>query len=160
MHGINPEPLPLWVKSGHGGYFDSKLICCSTTTGSVNANVEPWPGCDSTQIRPPCISIMRFDMARPRPVPPFLRVMALSAYGQITLKNGRVEQSNFDNYRVLRINEVPLVEVHIIKSTEAPGGIGEPGTAAVSPAVTNAIFAATGKRLRKLPVDPGELRSV
>jgi isoquinoline 1-oxidoreductase beta subunit len=81
-------------------------------------------------------------------------------YGQITLKNGRVEQSNFDNYRMLRINEVPLVEVHIIKSTEAPGGIGEPGTVAVSPAVTNAIFAATGKRLRKLPVDPGELRSV
>jgi isoquinoline 1-oxidoreductase beta subunit len=81
-------------------------------------------------------------------------------YGQITLKNGRVEQSNFDNYRILRINEVPLVEVHIIKSIEAPGGIGEPGTAAVFPAVANAIFAATGKRLRKLPVDPGELRSV
>jgi isoquinoline 1-oxidoreductase beta subunit len=81
-------------------------------------------------------------------------------HGQITLKNGRVEQSNFDNYRMLRINEVPLVEVHIIKSTEAPGGIGEPGTAAISPAVTNAIFAATGKRVRKLPVNPGELRSV
>jgi len=68
--------------------------------------------------------------------------------------------SNFDNYQMLRINEVPAVEVHIIKSTEAPGGMGEPGTAAVFPAVTNAIFAATGKRLRKLPVDPGELRSV
>jgi len=81
-------------------------------------------------------------------------------YGQITLKNGRVEQSNFDNYQMLRINEAPLVEVHIIKSTQAPGGIGEPGTAAVSPAVANAIFAATGKRIRKLPVDPGELRSV
>jgi isoquinoline 1-oxidoreductase subunit beta len=81
-------------------------------------------------------------------------------YGQITLKNGRVEQSNFDNYQMLRINEAPVVEVHIIKSTEAPGGIGEPGTAAVSPAVANAIFAATGKRIRKLPVDPGELRSV
>jgi isoquinoline 1-oxidoreductase subunit beta len=81
-------------------------------------------------------------------------------YGQITLKNGRVEQSNFDNYQVLRINEAPVVEVHIIKSTEAPGGIGEPGTAAVSPAVANAIFAATGKRIRKLPVDPSELRSV
>jgi hypothetical protein len=51
---------PLWVKSGHAGYFDSRLTCCSTTTGSVNANVEPWPGCDSTHIRPPCISIMRF----------------------------------------------------------------------------------------------------
>ena len=81
-------------------------------------------------------------------------------YGQITLKNGRVEQSNFDNYRMLRINEAPVVEVHIIKSAEAPGGMGEPGTAAVFPAVTNAIFAATGKRLRKLPVDSGELRSV
>ena len=81
-------------------------------------------------------------------------------YGQITLKKGRVEQSNFDNYRMLRINDAPVVEVHIIKSTEAPGGIGEPGTAAVFPAVANAIFAATGKRIRKLPVDPGELRSV
>jgi isoquinoline 1-oxidoreductase beta subunit len=81
-------------------------------------------------------------------------------YGQITLKKGRVEQSNFDNYRMLRMDEAPVVEVHIIKSAEAPGGIGEPGTAAVSPAVANAIFAATGKRIRKLPVDPGELRSV
>jgi isoquinoline 1-oxidoreductase subunit beta len=81
-------------------------------------------------------------------------------YGQVTLKNGRVEQSNFNNYQMLRINEAPVVEVHIIKSTEAPGGMGEPGTAAVFPAVTNAIFAATGKRIRKLPVDPGELRAV
>ena len=81
-------------------------------------------------------------------------------YGQITLKNGRVEQSNFDNYRMLRINEAPVVEVHIVQTTEAPGGIGEPGTVGVSPAVTNAIFAATGKRIRKLPVNPSELRSV
>src|SRR5215468_1586313 len=53
--------------------------CRSTMTGSENVNVEPWPGCDSTQILPPCISMMRFDMASPKPVPPFLRVMALSA---------------------------------------------------------------------------------
>jgi hypothetical protein len=52
---------------------------CSTTTGRLNANVEPWPTCDSTQIRPPCISMMRFDIASPRPVPPFFLVMALSA---------------------------------------------------------------------------------
>jgi hypothetical protein len=69
----------LCAKSGHSGYFDSRLICCSTMTGSVNANVEPWPGCDSTQIRPPCISMMRLDIASPKPVPPFFRVMALSA---------------------------------------------------------------------------------
>ena len=80
-------------------------------------------------------------------------------FGEITLKNGRVEQSNFDNYRMLRINEAPVVEVHIINSTEAPGGIGEPGTSAVAPAVTNAIFSATGKRIRKLPVNASELRS-
>jgi isoquinoline 1-oxidoreductase subunit beta len=81
-------------------------------------------------------------------------VFGLSAalYGEITIKDGRVEQTNFGDYRVLRINEVPRIEVHLVKSAEAPGGIGEPGTSCVMPALTNAIFAATGKRIRKLPV--------
>ncbi|WP_250454868.1 xanthine dehydrogenase family protein molybdopterin-binding subunit [Caballeronia sp. ATUFL_M2_KS44] len=79
-------------------------------------------------------------------------------YGEITIKNGRVEQSNFTDYRMLRIDETPPIEVHIVKSTEAPGGIGEPGTAALAPAITNAIHAATGKRLRQLPVG-NQLRS-
>ncbi|MDR5745488.1 xanthine dehydrogenase family protein molybdopterin-binding subunit [Caballeronia sp. LZ029] len=73
-------------------------------------------------------------------------------YSEITIKDGRVEQSNFTDYRMLRIHETPPVEVHIVKSTEAPGGIGEPGTAALAPAITNAIHAATGKRIRQLPV--------
>jgi isoquinoline 1-oxidoreductase beta subunit len=79
-------------------------------------------------------------------------------FGEITIKNGRVEQSNFDGYRMLRMNEVPLIEVHLVKSTEAPGGVGEPGTSAVMPAVANAIFAATGKRIQKLPIDSAQLR--
>ena len=79
-------------------------------------------------------------------------------YGEITLKNGRVEQANFDTYQMLRINEAPAIEVHIVKSSEPPGGMGEPGTSAIVPAVANAIFAATGKRLRKLPVDPAALK--
>ena len=79
-------------------------------------------------------------------------------YGQATLKNGRIEQSNFHDVRVLRINEAPDIEIHIVASTEAPGGMGEPGTSCLAPAVTNAIFAATGKRLRKLPVDQNELK--
>jgi isoquinoline 1-oxidoreductase beta subunit len=81
-------------------------------------------------------------------------VFGLSAalYGEITIKDGRVEQTNFGDYRVLRINEVPSIDVHLVKSPEAPGGIGEPGTSCVMPALTNAIFAATGKRIRKLPV--------
>src|SRR6266850_7733085 len=73
-------------------------------------------------------------------------------HGDITLKNGRVEQSNFHDYRVLRMNEAPAIEVHIVKNGESPGGMGEAGTSAIAPAVTNAIFAATGKRIRKLPV--------
>ena len=81
-------------------------------------------------------------------------VFGLSAalYGEITIKDGRVEQTNFGDYRVLRINETPRIEVHLVKSLEAPGGIGEPGTSCVMPSLTNAIFAATGKRIRKLPV--------
>jgi isoquinoline 1-oxidoreductase beta subunit len=81
-------------------------------------------------------------------------VFGISAalWGEITLKNGRVEQNNFNDYRVLRINETPLIEVHLVKSSEAPGGIGEPGTIGIAPALANAVFAATGKRIRKLPI--------
>jgi isoquinoline 1-oxidoreductase beta subunit len=81
-----------------------------------------------------------------------------SLYGEITLKNGRVEQSNFDTYQILRINEAPAIEVHVVKSQEPPGGMGETGTSAIVPAIANAIFAATGKRLRKMPVDSSVLK--
>jgi isoquinoline 1-oxidoreductase beta subunit len=79
-------------------------------------------------------------------------------YGEITLKNGRVEQSNFDSYQMLRMNEAPDVDVHIVQSRESPGGMGEAGTSLIVPAVANAVFAATGKRLRKLPVDISALK--
>jgi isoquinoline 1-oxidoreductase beta subunit len=79
-------------------------------------------------------------------------------YGEITLKNGRVEQTNFDTYQILRMNEAPAIEVHLVKSAEPPGGMGETGTSAIVPAISNAIFAATGKRLRKMPVDSNLLK--
>ena len=79
-------------------------------------------------------------------------------HGEITLKGGRVEQSNFHDYLMLRLNEAPAIEVYIMNNTEPPGGMGECGTSAIVPAVTNAIFAATGKRLRKLPVDTAALK--
>ncbi|MCA1396662.1 xanthine dehydrogenase family protein molybdopterin-binding subunit [Bradyrhizobium sp. BRP56] len=79
-------------------------------------------------------------------------------YGEITLKDGRVEQSNFDSYQMLRIDQAPAIEVHIVPSTEPPGGMGETGTSGIVPAISNAIFAATGKRLRKMPVDPATLK--
>ena len=74
------------------------------------------------------------------------------------MKNGRVEQTNFDTYQMLRMNEAPAIEVHIVQSSEPPGGMGEAGTSVIVPAVANAIFAATGKRLRKVPVDSSVLK--
>jgi isoquinoline 1-oxidoreductase subunit beta len=87
-------------------------------------------------------------------------VFGLSAalYGAITLKNGRAEQSNFHNYPLLRMNEMPKVEVYIVPSREALGGVGEPGVPPIAPAVANAVFAATGKRIRSLPISPDMLK--
>ena len=74
-------------------------------------------------------------------------------FGEITIKNGRVQQSNFNNYRMMRMSETPVIDIHLINSNEAPGGIGEPGCTAGPPSMVNAIAAATGIRLRKLPID-------
>lgn len=74
-------------------------------------------------------------------------------FGEITMKDGRVEQSNFHDYRVMRLNEAPEIEVHIVPSTAEPSGVGELGAMLIGPAVANAIFAATGVRVRRLPID-------
>jgi isoquinoline 1-oxidoreductase beta subunit len=78
--------------------------------------------------------------------------LTAALYGEITLKNGRVQQGNFDDYPVLRMKEMPKIEVHIVGSGEKSGGVGEPGLPPTAPAVANAVFAATGKRLRQLPL--------
>jgi isoquinoline 1-oxidoreductase beta subunit len=79
--------------------------------------------------------------------------------GEITIKRGAVEQSNFHEFELLRIDETPEMEIHIVESDEPPGGAGEPGLPPVAPAVANAIFDATGKRIRKLPIRPEDLRA-
>ncbi len=73
-------------------------------------------------------------------------------WDEVTVEKGRVQQSNFSDYRVMRMPESPAVEVYIVNSHDDPGGIGEPGTAGIAPALANAVFAATGKRVRKLPI--------
>jgi isoquinoline 1-oxidoreductase beta subunit len=78
--------------------------------------------------------------------------LTAALWGEITIDKGRVQQGNFDTYRMLQMADMPAVEVHIVPSTEAPGGVGEPGTPPIAPAVCNAIFALTGKRIRKLPI--------
>jgi isoquinoline 1-oxidoreductase beta subunit len=81
-------------------------------------------------------------------------VFGLSAamFGEITIDKGRVQQSNFNNYPVLRLPQAPEVYTHIIESDAHPEGVGEPGTPPVAPAVANAVFALTGQRLRQLPL--------
>jgi CO/xanthine dehydrogenase Mo-binding subunit len=76
---------------------------------------------------------------------------------EITLKDGRVQQDNFHDYQILRIFESPEIEVHIVPSSENPTGVGEPGVPPVAPALANAIFAVTGKRVRRLPIRASDL---
>ena len=78
--------------------------------------------------------------------------LTAALYGEITFADGKVEQSNFHDYQILRMNEAPEIFVTIVNSGEQMGGAGEPGTPPIAPAVANAIFAATGKRVRKLPI--------
>ena len=87
-------------------------------------------------------------------------VQGLSAAlkSEITFADGRVQQSNFDTYPLLRLDEMPTIETYFVTSSEDPSGMGEPALPPIAPAVANAIFAATGKRIRKLPILPGDLR--
>jgi isoquinoline 1-oxidoreductase beta subunit len=88
----------------------------------------------------------------------FIYALTATLYGKITVDKGRVQQTNFHTYPMLRIAEAPVVETHILDSGQPPGGLGEPGVPTVAPAVCNAIFAATGKRIRRLPIDREALK--
>jgi isoquinoline 1-oxidoreductase beta subunit len=78
--------------------------------------------------------------------------LTAALYGEITIERGRAKQGNFHDYPLLRIGEMPEVSVHIVQSREEPGGVGEPGVPPIAPAVANALFALTGKRIRRLPI--------
>jgi isoquinoline 1-oxidoreductase beta subunit len=135
--------------------FGSYLVQIAEVTVGADGNVKV----DRVVSAVDCGLIVNPDTVKAEIEGGIIFGITAALYGNITIENGRVQQANFDTYRPLRINEVPVIDVHLVSSTQAPGGIGEPGTATIAPAVTNAIFAATGKRLRKLPVDPAILKS-
>ncbi|HLZ67108.1 MAG TPA: xanthine dehydrogenase family protein molybdopterin-binding subunit [Aliidongia sp.] len=106
-----------------------------------------------------CGSVVNPDTVEAQIQGGFILGLGTALYNEITLASGRVEQSNFHDYRSLRINEAPPIEVFQIQNQEKPGGVGETGTAAAAPALGNAIFAATGRRLRRLPFGTGQLQA-
>jgi isoquinoline 1-oxidoreductase beta subunit len=148
------KPLPAGVTRGIAAYFSFE----SYTAGVAEVSVKDGK-----------IRVLRIVYAVDcgRPVNPngiTAQVEGAAIYGvsafmkdAITIDRGRVQQSNFNDYQMPRINETPLIEVHVINSTEEPTGIGEPGLPVIAPAVCNAIFAGTGKRIRRLPIRPEDL---
>jgi isoquinoline 1-oxidoreductase subunit beta len=151
------QPLP--VGSGRG-------ISVQYAFGSYLAQVAEVTVSKEGAVRVPrvvcavdCGIIVNPDTVRAQMESGIIFGLTAALFGEITIKDGRVEQHNFNDYRMLRIHEAPMIDVSLVKSDAAPGGIGEAGTVALAPALTNAIFAATGKRIRKLPVKPDQLRS-
>ena len=138
---------------------------CSSSSGPTwrRSRKLKWPKDGGVRVRRvvcavDCGTVVNPDTVRAQIESAIIFGVTAALYGEITLKNGRVEQANFDTYQMLRMNEAPAIEVHIVQSSEPPGGMGESGTSAIVPAVANAIFAATGKRLRKMPVDTNALK--
>jgi len=148
------KPLPKGVSRGIAGYFSFE----SYTAAVVEVSVKDG-GVKVQRI------VYAVDCGRPinpegvRAQVESAAIYALSAtsHDAITIKGGRVEQSNFHDYQMPRMNEAPKTEVHVVMSKEEPTGIGEPGLPVVAPAMCNAIFAATGKRIRRLPIRPEDL---
>jgi isoquinoline 1-oxidoreductase subunit beta len=104
-----------------------------------------------------CGSTVNPDTVRAQIEGGLILCLGTAMYNEITLDAGAVQQSNFHDYRTLRMNEAPKIEVYQIRNNERPGGIGETGTVAAAPSLGNAIFAATGRRLRRLPFGNGQL---
>jgi isoquinoline 1-oxidoreductase beta subunit len=147
------QPLP----AGHGRGV-ALLYCSWNTYMAQVADVEVSPSheirvhrvvcaCDCGQMVNPDIVTAQIEGG-------IIYGLSGALWGEVTLKNGRVEQSNFTDYRVVRMNESPVIETHLIVNHEKPGGMGEPATACIAPAIANAVYAVTRKRIRQLPLQP------
>jgi len=145
------QPLPEWV--GRGVSLQFVFATYMAQVAEVEVGKDGAVRVRRVVCAVDCGTAINPDTVRAQIQSGIIFGITAALYGKITLKNGRVEQTNFDSYQILRMNEAPAIDVHIVQNFEPPGGMGETGTSAIVPAVANAIFAATGKRLRKMPVD-------
>ena len=106
-----------------------------------------------------CGPVVNPDIVRAQMEGGIVYGLTAALYGEITFEKGRVKQRNFHDYPMLRMHEMPEVEVHIVPSDDKMGGVGEPGVPPVAPAVANALFALTGKRLRHLPIHAEDVKT-
>jgi isoquinoline 1-oxidoreductase beta subunit len=150
------SPLPAGSGRGIGAQFafESYLSCVLEVTVSPEGEIL----LHRAVVAIDCGMTVNPDTVRAQIEGGLILGLGTAMYNEITLTGGAVDQSNFHDYRALRINEAPKIEVYQIRNSEKPGGIGETGTAAAAPALGNAIFAATGKRLRRLPFGNGQLK--
>lgn len=168
MLGKNPRALAalnlVAEKSGWGGSLPPRVgrgVCVQPSFGSFIATVIEAEVDDigEVHLRRVTSAVDTGIAVNPDTVKAQLEgglIFGLTAalYGEVTLAKGRVQQSNFNDYRMLRIDQAPKIDIHVMKSGEPPGGIGETGATAGPPALRNAIYAATGVALRRLPIDP------
>jgi len=152
------RPLPKGSGRGialHGESFDSYVAQVAEVTVAKDGQVRVHRVVCAID----CGIVVNPDTVRAQMEGGIVFGLTAALHGAITLDRGRVQQSNFHDYPMVRMPEAPAIEVHIAPSAEAPGGVGEAGVPAVTPAVVNAIFAATGKRLRRLPISAEALRA-
>ncbi|HJS78452.1 MAG TPA: xanthine dehydrogenase family protein molybdopterin-binding subunit [Burkholderiales bacterium] len=151
------KPLPAGVSRGIAAHFAYGGYCAQVAEVSVAKDGKVKVQRVVAAIDPGWV--VNPDMVRYQVEGAIFYGLSAALYGEITVKNGRAEQSNFHDYRVARMHEMPKVEVHILEGKGEQGGAGEPGVPPIAPAVCNAIFAATGKRIRRLPINPELLRA-
>jgi isoquinoline 1-oxidoreductase beta subunit len=143
------KPLPAGHAHGFASVYDSLTYCAEVAEVSIAKDGTPRVHRVVAAID--CGTAVNPDGIAAQVEGGIVFGLSAAMYGEITLKNGRVEQSNFHDYRLLTIDQMPVVETHIIPSTALPTGTGEPPVPPIAPAVGNAIFVLTGKRMRKLP---------
>jgi isoquinoline 1-oxidoreductase beta subunit len=144
------KPLPAGVHRGIAVVQSFGSFCAEVAEVSVDA--DGTPKVHRVVAAVDCGMTVNPDIVKRQVESAIAYGLTAALYGKISFKDGQVEQSNFHDYRMVRMKQMPAVEVHIVPSKEAPGGMGEPGTPPIAPALANAIFAATGKRIRKLPI--------